>query len=91
VAIHHHSGVFNGKIRELYGAYTGAADFEHWHINIGPEVYLMDGKAFLSRRRAGAPGQLRGGTGHPEVTQGIVAPAVVDLQPFDANGGKVEY
>src|SRR5690554_1334554 len=90
VAVHHHGGITDDKIRELNRANAGAPHLEHRHIDIGPEFHLMDRQAFLARSGPGTARQFGGGVGHAEMTEGIVTPAVVYLQAFNAHSGEVE-
>src|SRR5690606_6309278 len=90
VAVNHHGGVGDGKVGELYRTNAGASDLEYGHINIRTELYVMNGQAALAGGCAGALSQLCGSAGHAEVAQSIVAPAVVNLQAFNANGCEVE-
>src|SRR5690554_231404 len=90
VAVHHHGGVADNKIRELNRANAGATHLENRHIDIGPELHLMDRQALLARSSPGTARQFGGGVGHAEMAEGIVTPAVMDLQSFNTHSGEIE-
>src|SRR5690554_2631528 len=90
VPVNHHGSVSNGKIGELHRTDTGAANLENRHINVRPELDIVNGQPVFAGARAGAFRKACGGMGHTEVAKGIVAPAVVDLQAFNADGCEVE-
>lgn len=90
MAINQHVGICNGKVCELNAANTGLANFKYGHIDVGPELYVVNREAFFAGDRPSALRELGGGARHTEVAKGVVAPPVVNLQAFNAHGGKVE-
>ena len=52
--VNHHGGVSNGKIGELHRTDTGAANLENRHINVRPELDIVNGQPVFAGARAGA-------------------------------------
>lgn len=54
MSVNHHGGVGNGKIGKLHRTDTGAANLENRHINVRPELDIVNGQPVFAGARAGA-------------------------------------